>query len=105
MSQYRGTTPTHFFEVDIDLRPCVLIYLTYKQGDGCDELTVLEEVKDDMTITEDLVTVELTQEETLAFCPQKKVKMQFRALYPNGKAVACNEMVTDFKHILKGGVI
>lgn len=105
MSQYRGTTPTHIFEVDIDLRTIEVLYLTYKQGDGCNERVVLEKALEDLTITEDLVTTKLTQEETLAFCPEEKIRMQFRGKFPNGDAVACNEMVTDFKGILKGGVI
>ena len=105
MSQYRGTTPTHIYEVDKDLRTIEVLFLTYKQGDDCNERTVLEKTLADFTITEDTVTTKLTQEETLAFCPDEKVRMQFRGKFPNGDAVACNKMYTDFEHILKGGVI
>lgn len=105
MSQYRGTTPTHIFEVDIDLRTVTELYLTYKQGDECNQKVVLEKTLDDVVVNEETVVTELTQEETLAFCPEDKVWMQFRVKFPNGQALASNIMVTDFNGILKGGVI
>lgn len=105
MAQYRGTTPTHYFEVDIDLRHIEVLFLNYNQGEGCDEKTIIQKTKEDMEITEDMVTTHLTQEETLAFCPKMGVTMQFRGRYPNGQTVACNKMYASFEDILKGGVI
>ena len=105
MAQYVGTTPKHFFEVDIDLRTAEVIFLTYKQGEGCKQCTILEKTKDDMVIEEALVKTQLTQEETLKFIPDLKVEMQFRARFPSGQTVASNKMFTNYESILKGGVI
>ena len=104
MAQIRGTTPVNIFTVDIDLRPASLIFLTYSQGEGCCTKVILEKTKEDMQITEDTVTVRLSQEDTLAFDPHEKITMQFRAKFGN-TAVACKPMVTGIGEILKQGVI
>ena len=105
MAQYRGTTPKHIFETDIDLTTCEVIYLTYEQGPECKPKKILEKVKEDMVVEADKVSVVLTQEETLKFNPDEKIAMQFRVRYPNDDALASNKMYATFEDILKGGVI
>ena len=97
----RGTTPTHTFTTDIDLTDAEAIYITYKQNDK----TVIEKEKTDLTITEDSLTVKLTQNETLAFVLDVPVRMQIRARFADGTAVASQVMSTRADVILKEGVI
>lgn len=98
----RGTTPTHTFGTDIDLRTAEAIYITYEQGGK----TVVEKTIEDMTIEEDSVAVTLTQEDTLAFEEKGgKVKIQIRAKFANGSVVASNIISTPAEEILKEGVI
>lgn len=97
----RGTTPIHTFSTDIDLTDAEAIYITYKQSGQ----TVMEKTAEDITITEDSLTVKLTQEETLAFALGKPVEMQIRARFADGTAVASQIMRTKADAILKEGVI
>ena len=109
MAQYRGTTPTHTFTTDIDLTNTDTLYLSYAQGEGCKRKVIVEKTKIDLEIRKNAVDSFLTQEETLKFCPDDSVEMQFRATFitPEGKkrAVASNKMYCSFQDILKGGVI
>ena len=106
----RGTTPTHIFETDLDLRDASEIFLTYKQKDADPKCckpnnVVLTKEKADMEIKEDKVTVKLTQEETLMFSTKGMVSIQFRAKFPDGAAVASNIVNAKADTILREGVI
>ena len=100
----RGTTPTHIFNMDLDLTAAEVIYITYKQGCGCQGF--LFELTDDR-ITRDInkLTVTLTQGETLAFAEAQPVYIQIRARFGDGEAVASNIIKVDAREILKDGVI
>ena len=95
------TTPINEFDVDIDLTECEVIFLTYQQHGK----TVIEKTKEDMTITENTVTVKLTQEETGMLDPNVEVEMQFRVKYADGFAPGSNVMCTDVEKVLKQGEI
>lgn len=97
----RGTTPTHVFKTSIDLTTAVEIFITYKQMGAPD----LEKSIDDITVTEKEIKVRLTQEDTLAFKSVGKVKMQVRAKFPDGTAVACKVIERPVGEILKEGII
>ena len=97
----RGTTPTHKFKVPIDLRSAVKVYITYKQGNQ----VKVEKTKDDMEITEDQITLQLTQEDTLAFSTIGDVEIQCRARYADGAAPASNIKKVPVCKILKEGII
>ena len=97
----RGTTPVNTFEVDVDLRNAEVVYLTYKQGNK----TILEKTKEELTITENEVSIRLTQEETLAFKTTQNVEIQFRARFPDEDAIKSNIINTTAERILKEGVI
>lgn len=107
----RGTTPTHIFETDLDLRDASEIFLTYKQEGTSQKCcnnptnTVLTKEKADMEIEEDKVTVKLTQEETLMFSTKGKISIQFRVKFPDGAAVASNIVNANADTILREGVI
>lgn len=95
----RGTTPTHNFAVDIDLRDAD-VYITYAQGGR----TVVEKTGDAITVTATKLETTLTQEETLRFIPGD-VEMQIRYKMPDGSADASEIMTIPVKRLLKEGVI
>lgn len=101
MATIRGTTPIHTFTTDLDLTTADSVFVTYKQ----DGIVILEKDKDHLTITEDTITYKLTQEETLIFRPLYGVKIQIRAKFADGTAVASNVISAGINDILKEGVI
>lgn len=101
MATIRGTTPTHVFNTDIDLTTAAAVYVTYKQ----DGITIMEKDKGELEITNDKITYKLAQEETLIFRPTASVKIQIRAKFADGTAVASNVISASISDILKEGVI
>ena len=97
----RGTTPTHTFTTDLDLTDAAVIWLTYKV-DG--EITI-EKTKEDLKVTADELSFKLTQKETLALAKGDRVRIQIRARFEDGTAVASNIMETSVTEILKDGEI
>ncbi len=97
----RGTTPTHVFNTDVDLSTAAVVWLTYKQGGKI----LFTKDQSDMTITEDSISVMLTQEETLMFDTDRTVKIQIRARFTDDTAIASNVIQTTANAILKEGVI
>lgn len=97
----RGTTPTNTFNVNIDLRDAEVVYITYAQNGR----VIFEKTKEDMVITETEIVVELSQEDTLKFSENNRIRIQIRARYPNGDAVKSNMINTNTDELLKGGVI
>lgn len=95
------TTPTHIFNVNVDLTSAEVIYLTYKQNNNI----VVEKTKEDLTITPTQVTVTLTQEDTGGFIMGTPVEIQFRAKFYDTTAIASNIMKTTVERVLKDGVI
>lgn len=96
----RGTTPTLTITTDIDLTEASNLYLTFKQGDR----VCFEKTLNDVTITEDTVSVWLTQAETLVLKDGRMVSFQIRATLGDQK-VASNVMTSPVGEILKGGEI
>lgn len=97
----RGTTPTHIFYTDIDLTDTEVIWLTYK----VDGKIVIDKQKGDLEVETDRISFKLTQEETLAIQSGEWVKVQIRARYPDGSAIASQIMTIGVDDILKDGVI
>ena len=101
MATPRGTTPVHTITTAIDLTNAVVIYVTYKQKRN----VVLEKTKDDIDVTAEALMIPLTQAETLKFSDKDEVRVQIRARFPDGNAVASNIMVGTIGEILKDGEI
>lgn len=97
----RGTTPVHTFYTDADLTKAEAVFLTYQQ----DGETVLEKTGEELAILEDSVSLRLTQEETLAFRLKGRVRIQIRARFPDGSAIASEIVQCAPQEILKEGVI
>lgn len=97
----RGTTPTHKFKVPIDLTEADEVYMTYKQ----DGTVKVEKTREDMEITAEEITLQLSQTDTLSFSTIGDVEIQCRAKFLDGSAVAsCVKKIPVCK-ILKEGVI
>lgn len=96
----RGTTPTITITADIDLSAASNLYVTFKQGDR----VVIEKTLSEVSVTENMVICELSQEDTLAL-KSTLVRFQIRATLNDGSKVASNIMTASVDEILKGGAI
>lgn len=99
---YRGTTPTlnFIFEYNLENFDITAFYLTFMQGNEI----VLEKELSELEITENTVTVKLTQQETLSMESNEPIYIQARIKIKD-VAYATNIIATNLKSILKGGVI
>lgn len=97
---YRGTTPTNVFRTDVDLENASVLFVSYKQNGK----VVLEKSLEDVRIKKTLVTVNLTQKETLLF-QDGIVTIQIRAKFPDNTAIASNLIRTTAEEIVKDGEI
>lgn len=96
----RGTTPEHYFSVNVDLSSATELYITYSQNGK----PIIEKKIDDATITEDTITVNLTQEDTLKL-KERDCQIQIRVKLLDGTAIASNIITTNVLNILKDGEI
>lgn len=101
---YRGTTPTINIEVEgAQLSDYADIWITIKQS----HITQITRKLSDgsMIIQDNMISFTLTQDETLMFGANNKVRLQLRAITPDGIAVASDIIDTTIGEILKEGVI
>lgn len=80
----RGTTPTHIFNLPFDTSSLKEVRITYEQ----DGAKVLEKTEADCTLEGSAITVQLTQEETLAFNENKNVSYQLKLLTTDNEVLA-----------------
>lgn len=99
-SMTRGTTPVFQFTLPFDTVTMAAMWLTFQQGN-----TSLTKGLSDATASGNVISVALTQEETLLFCSQKRAQLQMRVLFEDGSAAASQVVILDIERILKGGVI
>lgn len=105
----RGTTPTQTFKSTVDLTDVRELFLTYVQ----DKAALFEKTLDDVTIEpivddekyKSVVTVTLTQAETLSFKSDGYYDIQARVKFPDEKALASEILNVPVRGILKEGVI
>lgn len=100
----RGTTPTHKFNVNVDLTEA-RVYVTYKQRGSVIVERNNEEETNTLTIDSESVVLTLTQEETLKFYTNEKVDIQIRAVFEDGTAIASSIVSVYTDKILKDGEI
>jgi hypothetical protein len=97
----RGTTPTHTFATSISLVDAEAVAVTYKQG-----VVIVEKTKDECEITEDTLTVKLSQEDTLAFKTYGyRAEVQITVKFADGSVLKSNISQVDVSKTLKEGVI
>ena len=96
----RGTTPTNIFRTDVDLTNASVLFITYKQHGK----VVLEKSIDDVKIQKNIVSVYLSQKDTLLFT-EGIVTIQIRAKFSDGSVIASSLIRTNAREILKEGEI
>ena len=97
----RGTTPTHQFVVPFDTSVLSEVLITYAQDN---KLVLTKNIKD-CTIEQDVISVTLTQEETLRFDSDHHVKIQLRALTTGGDALASQIITRSVGDVLNDEVL
>ena len=98
----RGTTPLIGIETSASLVGATEIYVSLAQGNA-----VVERTKDTFEeVTDEYISLRLTQEETLAFDESGRAgAWQIRAIFPDTNAIACDEGSFFVGPIIKEGVI
>lgn len=100
MGFLRGSTPTHTWNnLEVNLKDA-RVYATYSQSGK----VIVDKTNEDMTITEDSITVRLAQEDTLKF-KVGVVEIQFRYVFEDGTSGGSRIFKTNAEKILKEGVI
>ena len=95
---WQGTTPTIEIKTDIDLTPMAQVQLTIEDRKG-NRLTINQE---ELTISEDTVTFQLSQKESLSLSPGR-VRLQLRVKTNDGDVLASNIMLGDLQYpVYKG---
>lgn len=99
----RGTTPTLEFTLPFDCSLLTEMYITFAQYGT----TVLEKSMADCTCSGTLVTLSLSQEDTLNMKQDRMAiaEVQLRVRTKDGSALASNIMQIRVDRILKEGVI
>lgn len=80
----RGTTPEHIIKPPVAASLIKSVRFTYEQ----DGNTIVEKTEADCTITDESITVQLTQEDTLRFEENKIISAQVRILTTAGEVFA-----------------
>lgn len=83
-----GTTPTHEFVLPFDVEMIEVLEIIYFQN----EKEVLRKAKQDCALTENIVTLKLTQEETFLFSDCSYVYVQIRIKTPGNDVLASDKM-------------
>lgn len=84
----QGTTPTHTFNIPLDLSTVSNLSIVYAQHGA----VILKKEKEDCTIAGNHLTLKLMQEETLKFDANAPVQIQIRILTAGGDALASDVM-------------
>ena len=90
---WQGTTPTIEIKTDINLTPMAQVQLTIEDRKG-NRLTINQE---ELTISEDTVTFQLSQKESLSLSPGR-VRLQRRVKTNVGDVLASNIMLGDLQY-------
>ena len=80
----RGTTPTHTFNIPFNVQLISKLRILYSQ----DDVLILAKNMEDCVISDNSISVTLTQEDTLSFNAKKNVEIQIRILTVENKALA-----------------
>ena len=90
---WQGTTPTIEIKTNINLTPMAQVQLTIEDRKG-NRLTINQE---ELTISEDTVTFQLSQKESLSLSPGR-VRLQLRVKTNDGDVLASNIMLGDLQY-------
>lgn len=97
----RGTTPTFKFTLPIDTSSIVAVYISVAQH----RKIIIEKTIDDCTLDGNLISVKLTQDETLLLVESNTTEIQLRMRLADGSALASQIFSESTERILKDGEI
>ena len=97
----RGTTPTLTFTIPFDTKYLAEAFITLAQN----KKVVLEKSLADCTLDGNLMSVRLTQAETLELESGAITEIQLRVRTLEGEALASDIIVENTKRVLKDGEI
>ena len=98
---YKGTTPTHSFKLPVSKEAVDEVRVTYAQG----AKVVLVKNTGNCSVTDDVVSVTLTQEETFLFKANVEVSIQVRVLTTDGHAFSSDTVSVGVYKCLDGEVL
>lgn len=97
----RGSTPTHTFSLPVDTSIIAKQRITYAQQGQI----VMVKTDDDITLAGNTIQVKLTQAETLAFCVNRAVEIQWEALTTSGDKLQSGIMSVGVDRCLNDEVL
>ena len=97
----RGTTPTLKFTLPFDVEQLTTAWLTFSQNNQ----VVINKTLSDCTYSGKVITLVLTQTDTLALDSKYRVEIQIRGKTTDGKAIASAVFTDSVDRILKDGEI
>lgn len=97
----RGSTPTHIFEIPFDTSNIADLRVIYSQNGR----EIVSKRPAECTLDGQVITVTLTQEDTLKFDCSQMVKIQLKILSTNGRALLSDVMLKDVDECLSDEVL
>ena len=97
----RGTTPTHIFQLPFEAGTLDEVRVSYAQANK----VIVEKVTKDCTLKENMITVKLTQEETLKFSTMRNVDIQLKVKTNDGTVLATSIMRESVENVLNEEVL
>jgi hypothetical protein len=101
MPMFKGTTPTHTFEVPLDTSLIKTVKITYSQRD----VEVLVKRTEDCTLGDGTISTKLSQEDTFLFEGGTLVTIQLRILTVSGDALVAEPMMMSVGNCLDDEVL
>ena len=98
---HKGCTSVESFKFPFDASDVKSIFITFKENGE----TIIEKTLDDCTFGEGVVSVKISQEDSLKFSDNAIVQVQIRVKLTNDETTKSNIMETYTDNILKDGVI
>lgn len=98
---FKGTTPTHTFEIPMDTSLIKEVKITYSQKDK----EILVKRTGDCTIEAGIISTRLSQEDTFLFASNSFVTIQIRILTSGGDALACEPIIASVAKCLDDEVL
>lgn len=103
----RGTTPTHTFELPFDVSSIKEVQITYSQSDHYldEKRTKVVKTTKDCKLEGKTISVDLTQQDTLAFSHKLQVAIQLRVLMFDKTALVSEVIKRDVEPCLDNEVL
>ena len=98
---FQGSTPTNEFTMPFPAEAIEKVIISYEQNDT----VVLEKHTEDITISDYLLAVKLTQEETLKFEEDKLVAIQIKVKTTDGEVIPSEKIYDHIADVINKELI